>query len=200
MTLPMHGTHNILNSLAAIAVATELDITSAQIKTALAKFQGIKRRFTKTGIAGGITIIDDYAHHPVEIQAVLSAARDALNNKGRLIVVAQPHRYTRLADLFESFSTCFEQADTIIIADIFTAGEDPIAGASRKDLVTAIKKTGKSHVMELDHEDHLPDLIHDIAKSGDMVLCLGAGSITHWANDLPKNLDLLMAKAQKHSA
>lgn len=200
MALPMHGAHNILNSLAAIAVAAELDITPAQIKSALLSFEGVKRRFTKTGVAGGITVIDDYAHHPVEIQAVLKAARSALNNKGRLIAVAQPHRYSRLADLFEEFSNCFEEADHIVITDIFEAGESPIADADKQALVNAIKKTGKTNVEGLSSEADLPRLIHDIAKSGDMVICLGAGSITTWANNLPDALDKIMSDAQQHSA
>lgn len=184
--LPMHGDHNVQNSLAAIAVAVEMDISDDVIRAALAGFSGVKRRFTKTGTWNDVTVIDDYGHHPVEIAAVLRAARQATRN--RVIAVVQPHRYTRLHDLFEDFCTCFNDADTVLVAPVYTAGEQPIEGADRDHLVEGLRARGHRSVRAIDGETDLPDAIREVAQPGDMVICLGAGSITAWANALPERL------------
>ncbi len=187
MVLPMPGHHNVLNSLAAIAVARELGASDELIRDGLAGFAGVKRRFTRTGEAGGITVIDDYGHHPVEIDAVLKAARNATS--GRVIAVAQPHRYTRLAALFEDFCTCFNDADTVIVADVHAAGEEPIDGVDRDALVDGLLARGHRSVVGLSGPDHLAAVVTQHAGAGDMVVCLGAGSITQWANALPEALE-----------
>lgn len=194
--LPMHGEHNLRNALAVIAVASELSIEESVIKRALGEFSGVKRRFTKTGEAGGITVIDDYGHHPVEIAATLKAARQAQTTcGGKVIAVVQPHRFTRVRDLFEGFCTCFNDADTVIVSDIYTAGEEPIEGISRDTLVEGLRKFGHRHVVALQHENELAASVRAVAESGDMVVCLGAGSITKWAASLPKELAALQKKA-----
>ncbi len=190
--LPMVGEHNVLNALAAIAVAEEMGMSDEAIRKALASFGGVKRRFTKTGVSGGVTIIDDYGHHPVEISAVLKAARQATD--AQVIAVVQPHRYTRLRDLFEDFCSCFNDADHVIVADVYEAGEQPIEGASRDDLVEGLRDRGHRHVAALPSSDALAEMVHDIAKPGDLVVCLGAGNITAWAHALPKALDALSGK------
>ena len=187
LTLPMFGRHNVQNSLAAVAVARELRLGDDILRAALAEFKGVKRRFTKIGEARGITVIDDYAHHPVEIAAVLSAARDA--TAGKVIAVVQPHRYTRLANLFVEFCTCFNDADTVIVADVYAAGEAPIEGASRDALVEGLRARGHRQVLPLNSPAELAATVAGIAKSGDLVVCLGAGSITNWAATLPAELE-----------
>jgi UDP-N-acetylmuramate--alanine ligase len=194
LTLPMFGRHNIQNSLAAVAVAQELKLDDAVLREALAGFKGVKRRFTKVGEAHGITIIDDYAHHPVEIAAVLSAARDA--TAGSVIAVVQPHRYSRLANLFNEFCTCFNDADAVVVADVYPAGEAPIEGASRDALVEGLRARGHRKVLPLANPTALAATIDGIAKPGDLVVCLGAGSITNWAANLPAEIDRLAAGAQ----
>src|SRR5215831_18420719 len=189
LTLPMPGRHNALNATSAVAVAHELGIADDVIRTALAKFGGVKRRFTRVGEWNGATIIDDYGHHPVEIAAVLRAAREVA--KGQVIAVVQPHRYTRLKSLFEPFSTCFNDADAVIVAPVYPAGEAPIEGADRDSLVTAIRARGHRHVMPLQGPEQLAGLIKRLAKRGDYVVCLGAGSITQWAYALPDELKAL---------
>ena len=190
--LPMMGIHNVQNALAAIAVGYKLKMTITQIKNALSGFEGVKRRFTKTGIANGITVIDDYGHHPVEIAAVLKAGRQAVGEgKGKLIAVVQPHRYTRLHDLFDEFCTCFDEADVVLVADVYAAGEQPIEGASKENLVDGIKAHGHRSVEMMASPEILPQQIYNLAEAGDMVICLGAGSITYWAHDLPAQLDEL---------
>lgn len=184
--LPMHGDHNVLNALAAIAVAVEMEIPDAVIREALAAFSGVKRRFTKTGTWNDVTIIDDYGHHPVEIAAVLKAARQATRNK--VIAVVQPHRYSRLADLFEDFCTCFNDADTVLVAPVFEAGEAPIEGADRDHLAEGMRARGHRSVRTIDGDTDLADAVREVAEPGDMVVCLGAGSITAWANALPQKL------------
>jgi len=198
----MPGEHNVLNSLAAIAIANEMDIAAPIMKKALADFSGVKRRFTKTGESNGITIIDDYGHHPVEISAVLKAARAVIDGGqgNKLIAVMQPHRYSRLADLFDEFCTCMNDADTVIIADVYEAGEQPIEWVNRDTLVEAIRNHGHRNVHSLDTAENLPQLIVDIATSGDLVICLGAGDITKWANDLPGELDKIFAEQKKQTA
>jgi UDP-N-acetylmuramate--alanine ligase len=186
LTLPMPGRHNVLNGLAAIAIAREIGVDDGVIREGLARFGGVKRRFTLTGEAGGVSVIDDYGHHPVEIEAVLKAAREAA--KGRVIAVVQPHRYSRLAALFEDFCACFNDADTVIVADVHPAGEQPIEGANRSSLVEGLKAHGHRSVLPLEGPDRLAELVAGLASPGDMVVCLGAGSITQWANALPEAL------------
>jgi UDP-N-acetylmuramate--alanine ligase len=187
--LAMPGRHNVQNAVSAIAVARELGISDDAVKNALANFGGVKRRFTKTGEVGGITVIDDYGHHPVEIKAVLSAAREGV--QGKIFAVVQPHRYTRLRDLMADFSTCFNDADTVIVAPVYAAGEQPIEGTSRDSLAAATRAAGHRSVMTLDGPADLAPLIKMHAKPGDMVVCLGAGDITKWAAQLPKELESL---------
>lgn len=187
--LPMVGEHNVSNSLAAITVALELGIDDDKIVSAFDGFTGVKRRFTKTGEVDGVTIIDDYGHHPVEIRAVLKAARSATQNN--VIAVVQPHRYSRLHDLFEEFCTCFNDADTVIVADVYTAGENPIDGANRDALVEGLRNRGHRKVLALDSPDDLANVVSGIAQKGDLVVCLGAGSISTWANALPIQMEAL---------
>ena len=184
--LPMTGDHNVSNALAAIAVSRHLGMKGHEIKDALANFKGVNRRFTKVGEVNGVTIIDDYGHHPVEIEAVLKAARQA--SGGKIIAIHQPHRYSRLSTLFDEFCSCFHEADVVAISDVFAAGEDPIAGASRDDLVSGLIRHGHRHASALHSEDDLEKLVRAHAKSGDMVVCLGAGTISAWANALPDRL------------
>ena len=184
--LPMPGEHNVSNALAAVAVARHLGISRAGIRDALAAFRGVNRRFTKVGEVGGVTIIDDYGHHPVEIAAVLRAARQS--SEGRVIAVHQPHRYSRLSSLFEDFCNCFNEADVVAIAEVYAAGEEPIAGASRDDLVAGLIRHGHRHARAISGEDDLVRLVREQAQPGDMVVCLGAGSISAWANALPERL------------
>jgi UDP-N-acetylmuramate--alanine ligase len=186
LVLPMPGRHNALNATAAVAVARELNIPDDKIRAALAKFGGVKRRFTKVGEWNGVTIIDDYGHHPVEIAAVLRAGRDV--SKGQVIAVVQPHRYTRLKSLFEPFSTCFNDADAVIVAEVYPAGEAPIEGVDRDHLVQALRARGHRQVIPLEGPDKLAGLIKSLAKPGDYVICLGAGSITQWAAALADQL------------
>jgi UDP-N-acetylmuramate--alanine ligase len=193
LTLPMPGRHNALNATAAIAVARELGIADDLIRKALAGFGGVKRRFTKTGEWNGVTVIDDYGHHPVEIAAVLKAARESTN--GQIIAVMQPHRYTRLQSLFEPFSTCFNDADSVIVAHVYPAGEQPIVGADRDSLIAGMRARGHRHVIGLDDPKQLAPIVKALAKPGDYVVCLGAGSITQWAYALPGELATLGASA-----
>jgi UDP-N-acetylmuramate--alanine ligase len=186
MRMPILGRHNVQNALAAMAVANELGFSHGVIRRTLASFKGVKRRFTKTGEVNGITVVDDYGHHPVEIAAVLTAARQA--HAGRIIAVVQPHRFTRLRDLFEDFCTCFNHADTVIVADVYSAGEPPIEGIHRDALVEGLRKRGHRHAVALPGPDKLADMVADEAGPGDLVVCLGAGSITNWANALPVEL------------
>ena len=187
--LPMLGTHNVVNSLAVIAIARELKVKEDILRKGLADFAGVKRRFTKTGEVDGITIIDDYGHHPVEIEAVLSAARDAVEDQ--VIAVMQPHRYSRLSDLFEDFCTCFNDADVVIVADVYSAGKDPIDGVDKEALVEGLRDHGHRRALALESEDDLAAIIKEIANPGDMVICLGAGNITAWAQALPGQLEAL---------
>ena len=187
--LPMAGWHNVSNALAAIAVARELDVSDAAIKAGLAGFGGVRRRFTTTGVANGVRVIDDYGHHPVEIAAVLKAARQVA--EGRVIAVVQPHRYTRLRDLMEEFSTCFSDADAVIVADVYPAGETPIEGIDRDALVDGVRRFGHRSVQALEGVEALPAIIAAEAKAGDLVVLLGAGDITQWAYALPEQLEAL---------
>ena len=188
--LPMFGEHNIRNALAVASVAQELSISDEVLKNAFAKFGGVKRRFTRTGVVGGITIVDDYGHHPVEIQATLKAARQAIEGtEGRVIAVVQPHRYTRLRDLFDQFCTCFNNADCVIVTDVYSAGEEPIEGISRDSLVLGLQSAGHRHVLKLENQESLAPLVLEEARAGDLVVCLGAGSISKWANSLPQEME-----------
>jgi UDP-N-acetylmuramate--alanine ligase len=189
LALPMPGRHNALNATAAVAVARELGMTDAAIRQALAGFTGVKRRFTRTGEWNGITVIDDYGHHPVEIAAVLAAARDAA--RGRVVAVVQPHRYTRLSALFDDFCTCFNDAEAVIVADVYPAGEAPIEGADRDSLVAGMRARGHRRVVPLAGPQQLAGVVRDLAKPGDFVVLLGAGSITQWAYALPGELAAL---------
>ena len=185
--LPMAGMHNVSNALAAISVARELDVSDDAIRTGLAGFGGVKRRFTTTGVVNGVRIVDDYGHHPVEIAAVLKAARQV--TEGRVIAVVQPHRYTRLRDLMEEFSTCFSDADAVIVADVYPAGEQPIEGVDKDALVEGARRYGHRSVAPLESVEALPGVIAVEAQSGDVVVLLGAGDITQWAYALPGQLE-----------
>jgi UDP-N-acetylmuramate--alanine ligase len=193
--LPMLGNHNVQNALAAIAVANEMEIGEVQIKAALLGFAGVKRRFTKTGESGGITVIDDYGHHPVEIAAVLKAARQA--GARDVVAVVQPHRFTRLQTLFEEFCTCMNDAGHVIVADVYPAGEAPIEGVDRDALVEGLRARGHRSVVPLSDPSHLAEMVHAMARHGDFVVCLGAGSITNWANALPAELQNLQGRTRR---
>ena len=186
LRLRMPGAHNVQNALAAITIAGQLGVDEDTLRRGLHDFAGVKRRFTKTGEARGITVIDDYGHHPVEIAAVLAAARQTCG--GKLIAVVQPHRYTRLRDLFEDFCACFNDADVVIVADVYAAGEAPIEGFDRDALVAGLQSRGHRHAVALDDERHLAAVVGEEAAAGDMVICLGAGNITNWAQALPGKL------------
>jgi UDP-N-acetylmuramate--alanine ligase len=179
--------HNVLNACAAIAVAHELGVSDEDIKKGLAGFGGVKRRFTTTGVSHGVRVIDDYGHHPVEIASVLKAARAV--TAGKVIAVVQPHRFTRLRDLFAEFCACFNDADEVIVADVYTAGEPPIEGVNRDALVEGIRRYGHRNALALPSLVDLPGLIARDAKAGDVVVLLGAGDITSWAYALPGQLD-----------
>jgi UDP-N-acetylmuramate--alanine ligase len=192
IALPMPGRHNALNATAAIAIAGELGVSDEVIRGAFAKFGGVRRRFTRTGTWNGVIIIDDYGHHPVEIAAVLRAARES--TKGRVVAVVQPHRYTRLAALFDQFCTCFNDADTVIVAHVYPAGEAPIAGIDRDALAAGLRMHGHRDVIALDGPNELAPIIASAVGPGDYVVCLGAGSITQWAYALPGELAALEAQ------
>ena len=189
LSLPMYGDHNVQNSLAAIAVAAEMGLSDAVVRASLKNFKGVRRRFTKTGEWNGVPIIDDYGHHPVEIAAVLKAARAI--TAGRVIAVVQPHRYTRLSDLFDGFCTCFNDADIVLVADVYAAGEAPIDGVHRGALVAGLAAHGHRNPLSLNDPAELAPLVRELAQPGDIVVCLGAGSITGWANALPAELAAL---------
>jgi len=186
IVMPMPGHHNALNATAALAVAHQLGMSGDQIRAALAGFGGVKRRFTRTGEWNGAIIFDDYGHHPVEIAAVLRAAR--ASTKSQVIAVVQPHRYTRLHSLFNEFASCFNDADAVIVADVYPAGEAPIEGADRDHLVTALKAHGHRQAFPLKRPEDLPGLVRSLAKPGDYIVLLGAGNITQWAYALPGQL------------
>jgi UDP-N-acetylmuramate--alanine ligase len=185
--LPMPGRHNVQNALAAVAVAAEMGCADDVIRTGFGRFGGVKRRFTKVGEAacgdgGSAAIIDDYGHHPVEIRAVLAAAREGV--KGRVIAVAQPHRFTRLRDLMDEFQTAFNDADVVYAAPVYAAGEQPIAGVDADALVAGLKARGHRAAQTIAGPDELADALADTLQDGDMVVCLGAGDITKWAAGL----------------
>ena len=181
--VPIPGAHNALNALAAIAVCSEAGIKDEALREAIARFSGVKRRFQLTGEWNGITVFDDYGHHPIEISAVLKAARGGV--RGNVIAVCEPHRYTRVRDLFAEFSGCFGDADTVIVAPLYSAGEAPIDGISNASLAEAIRRTGHKSVFAVDSEHDLAPVIRGVARPGDMVMCFGAGNSTDWAHALP---------------
>ncbi|EJF77203.1 UDP-N-acetylmuramate-L-alanine ligase [Bartonella sp. DB5-6] len=189
LILPMSGRHNVSNATAAIAIAHELGISNESIKKGLAKFGGVKRRFTQTGSWRGVEIFDDYGHHPVEIKAVLCAARESA--KGRVIAIAQPHRYSRLYHLFDDFASCFNDADTVLIAPVYAAGEEPVAGFGARELVEHIQMAGHRDVRLIHCLEDVVSIVSTSVKSGDYVVFLGAGSITQWACALPHQLAVL---------
>jgi UDP-N-acetylmuramate--alanine ligase len=190
--LPMAGHHNAMNALAAIAVARELGVSPQDIRKGLAGFAGVKRRFTTTGVANGVRVIDDYGHHPVEIASVLKAARAV--TEGRVIAVVQPHRYTRLHDLFDEFCSCFSDADVVIVADVYAAGEAPLEGINRDALIEGLRRYGHRRVVPLDGPQDLAGVVREEARPGDVVVLLGAGDITSWAYALPDQLTALAAE------
>jgi len=192
LRLPMPGEHNALNATAAIAVADQLKVPAEAIRKGLLGFSGVKRRFTRTGVVGGITIIDDYGHHPVEIGAALKAARQATS--GEVIAVVQPHRFSRVHDLIDEFATCFNDANTVIVAPIYAAGEQPIDGVTHEELVQRITARGHRDARVIDRPEALAPLLASRAQAGDYVVCLGAGSITQWAAALPAELGRLLGK------
>ena len=192
LELPMPGEHNALNATAAIAVADQLKVPAEAIRKGLKNFSGVKRRFTKTGTVGGITVIDDYGHHPVEIAAVLKAARQSTRRD--VIAVVQPHRYSRVHDLFNEFAACFNDADTVIVAPIYAAGETPIEGVTHEELVARIRARGHRDARVIDRPEALAPLIAARAQEGDYVVCLGAGNITQWAAALPAELGKLIGQ------
>lgn len=186
LRLPMPGRHNVSNATAAIAVAHELGISDEAIKRGISAFGGVKRRFTHTGSWNGVEVFDDYGHHPVEIKAVLKAARDSA--KGRVIAIAQPHRYSRLNDLFGDFAACFNDADTVMVAPVYAAGEDPIEGVTSEALVARIRAGGHRDARFIEGPLQIAPAIRNLAKPGDFVVFLGAGNITQWAYALPREL------------
>jgi UDP-N-acetylmuramate--alanine ligase len=186
LKLPMPGRHNVSNATAAIAVAHELQLTPEDIRKGLSSFGGVKRRFTPTGTWNGVQFFDDYGHHPVEIRAVLRAARDAC--KGRIVAIAQPHRYTRLRDLFSDFAACFNEADTVLLAPVYPAGEDPIEGVTSEALVARMRAGGHRDARFIRGPEDIAPIVRGLAKEGDFVVFLGAGNITQWAYALPKEL------------
>ncbi|MDR3513842.1 MAG: UDP-N-acetylmuramate--L-alanine ligase, partial [Caulobacteraceae bacterium] len=187
--MPMAGQHNVQNALAAIAVARELGVSDQAIVEGLDRFGGVRRRFTTTGVANGVRVIDDYGHHPVEIASVLTAARAVTS--GRVLAVVQPHRYSRLRDLFAEFCGCFNDADVVIVADVYAAGETPLAGADRDSLIAGLRQWGHRRVLALAGPHDLAAIIAEEARAGDLVVCLGAGDITAWAYALPAQLEAL---------
>ena len=192
--LPVIGQHNVQNSLAAISVGAQLGFADHVLRASFAKFEGVKRRFTRTGTVNDITIVDDYGHHPVEIAATLKAALQAKTEQGKIIAVMQPHRYSRLSSLFSDFCKSFNDADSVIVADVYAAGEQPIEGASRDALVEGLRAHGHRNVYALPAPQDLAPMIAELARPGDYVICLGAGTISAWAYALPEELEAIFAK------
>jgi UDP-N-acetylmuramate--alanine ligase len=189
LRIAMPGEHNVQNATGAVAIAHNLGMSGEAIAAGLASFGGVKRRFTHTGTWNGVDIFDDYGHHPVEIAAVLKAARSVA--AGRVVAVVQPHRYTRLRDLFDQFCFCFNDADVVIVAPVYSAGEAPIAGIDRDALVEGLRLRGHRDARPLPGPEQLAEMVKEIARPGDYVVCLGAGSITQWAYALPGQLQKL---------
>ena len=192
VAVPIPGRHNVQNALAAIAVAIELGISDEQILAGFERFEGVKRRFTKVGEVDGAIVIDDYAHHPTEIRAVLAAAREGA--EGRVIAVMQPHRYTRLRDLMEDFQSAFNDADVVFVAPVYPAGEEPIDGIDSNALVDGLRAHGHRMVSAAEDLNGLSRSLRDLAAEGDMIICMGAGDITKWAASLPGEIGKARAK------
>jgi len=197
--LPVIGQHNVQNSLAAISVGVQLGFADHVLRSAFAKFEGVKRRFTRTGTVNGVTIVDDYGHHPVEIAATLKAAQQAKGESGKIIAVMQPHRYSRLSSLFSDFCKSFNDADSVIVADVYAAGEQPIEGASRDGLAEGLRAHGHRDVHILPDPKDLAKMIAELSGPGDYVICLGAGTISTWAYALPAELEALVGKKKAQS-
>ncbi len=191
--IPMLGRHNVLNALAAISVTLEMGIEKELIKKGLSEFKGVDRRFTKVGEVNGISIIDDYAHHPIEIISALRAAREVC--KGNIIAVVQPHRFSRVKSLFVEFCSCFDDADIVVVSDIFPAGEVPIKDINKESLISGLHDHGHKSVHSLSDPDDLPSMIDSFAQSGDFIVLLGAGTITNWAQSLPSKLQKISLEA-----
>ena len=187
LRLPMPGMHNVSNATAAIAVAHRLGVSAEAIRNGLASFGGVHRRFTHTGDWNGVAVYDDYAHHPVEIRAVLGATRSAAGD-GRVIAIMQPHRYTRLRDLFDDFAACFNDADTVVITPVYEAGEEPIEGINAETLAQRVRDAGHRDVRTVASPAEIAGIVAGIAKSGDFVVFCGAGNISSWAHALPREL------------
>jgi UDP-N-acetylmuramate--alanine ligase len=199
--VPIPGRHNVQNALAAIAVALELGIADEAIQRGFERFEGVKRRFTKVGEADGAIVIDDYAHHPTEIRAVLAAAREGASSMsgsgdgaGRVIAVMQPHRYTRLQALMDDFQNAFNDADVVFVTPVYPAGEEPIEGVDSNALVAGLRAHGHRMVSAVDNLDDLCRNLRDLAAEGDMVICMGAGDITKWAGALANGICEARAK------
>jgi len=189
--MPIYGKHNACNALSAIAVAKFLGLDDNKIKQGLAKFNGVKQRFTKVGEFNGVSIIDDYGHHPTEIKTTLKGARDLVGKNQQVICVVQPHKYSRVRDLFDEFCKAFFDADIVIVADIYSASQAPIAGINQDSLIAGIKKAGHKNVIKLVSENDLAGMLKPLIKSGDLVFCCGAGTITAWVAKLQHQLENL---------
>lgn len=185
--MPIYGKHNASNACVAIAIGRFLGLSVTQIKEGLAAFNGVKRRFTKVGEYEGVAIIDDYGHHPTEIATTLKAARDVVGNK-KLVCVFEPHKFSRVHDLFNEFCVAFSDADVVIVSDIYSAGQDPIAGISQDSLIAGIQKTGHKNVIKMAKPEDLASIVKPLVSSGDMVFCTGAGKVTYWASGLEAQL------------
>jgi UDP-N-acetylmuramate--alanine ligase len=192
--MPVPGEHNVLNALAAVSVGLKLGISEQNLRDALSGFQGVQRRFTKTGTVNGVTIIDDYGHHPVEIEAVLKAGRGLLKDDQKLIAVLQPHLHARVHDLFDDFCQCIKNADLVMVADVYRARGKAIVGCEKEDLVAGMIQAGHKHAMVLKSPDDLPALIKHHAQAGDLVIVMGAGTSTLWAKALPDQLAALTSE------
>ena len=197
--LPMLGDHNAQNCLAAIAVALEMNVAPERIIETLAKFSGVGRRFDTKGVSQGVTVIDDYGHHPVEIKAALQAGRMLCAEK-KLVAVVQPHRYSRLSNLFTDFCACFNDADEVLVADVYAAGEKPIEGADKLGLVNGLRDHGHKGSAALKSPAHLAAEIAARTEPGDLVMCLGAGDITSWAAALPEQLDAIHELSKRETS
>ncbi|MFM7701938.1 MAG: UDP-N-acetylmuramate--L-alanine ligase, partial [Alphaproteobacteria bacterium] len=185
--MPIYGEHNAGNALVAVAIAKFLGLNSQEIKKGLSAYNGVKQRFTKVGEFNNASIIDDYGHHPTEIKATLKGARNVVKNH-KLICVFQPHKYSRVRDLFNEFANAFTDADYVIVSEIYSASQNPIEGISQDAICDAIKKTGHKNVIKLNHENDLAQILKPLLNVGDLVLCTGAGTISSWAHKLEEQL------------
>ena len=188
--MPIYGKHNASNACVAIAIGRFLGLSDEQIKKGLAAFNGVKRRFTKVGEYEGVAIIDDYGHHPTEISTTLKGARDLVGDK-KIICVFEPHKYSRVHDLFNEFCQAFSDADYVLVSDIYSAGQAPIAGASQDDLIAGIQKTGHKNVIKLSSDKEIAAIVKPLVSKGDLVFCTGAGKVTYWASALENQLKSL---------